>query len=51
MAWLQFVAWTIVAVALVVLDRKSWRAAPAIAQPATVAELVPERATAPVSTL
>jgi hypothetical protein len=34
MAWLGFVAWSVVAVAVIVLDRDAWRAAPAGALPA-----------------
>jgi membrane protease YdiL (CAAX protease family) len=34
MAWLGFVGWSIVAAAVVVLDREAWRAAPAAARPA-----------------
>ncbi len=34
MAWLGFVAWSVVAVAVIVLDRGAWRTAPAAALPA-----------------
>lgn len=34
MAWLGFVAWSVVAVAVIVLDRDAWRTAPAAALPA-----------------
>jgi membrane protease YdiL (CAAX protease family) len=33
MAWLGFVAWSVVAVSVIVLDREAWRAAPAGALP------------------
>jgi membrane protease YdiL (CAAX protease family) len=45
MAWLGFVAWSIVAVAVIVLDREAWRAAPAAARPAIPDRPRPEAAT------
>jgi membrane protease YdiL (CAAX protease family) len=38
MAWLGFVAWSIVAVAVIVFDREAWRVAPAAARPAELTD-------------
>ncbi len=44
MAWLGFVAWSVVAVAVIVLDREAWRTAPAAARPVVPGRL-PRQAT------
>jgi membrane protease YdiL (CAAX protease family) len=45
MAWLGFVAWSIVALAVIVLDREAWRATPAAARPAIPDSPRPETTT------
>lgn len=47
MAWLQFVAWTVVAIAIIAFDREAWRTAPATALPATMDRPTREAAAMP----